>query len=186
MPRVGYLGGLARSTDLACAVGGMESRARGGDDGHRRVAQGSGGVPRRPALQRPCVEARRERSAFPAEPSRNDKCPSAYERGDSCFGPVCEGRTPPLQSSARAVRSTNPSPSIRRRGSRLAEPWFVHGEGIGVRATACPASTRIPSTRKARMCGPSLGADAGTRTPDPIITSDVLYQLSYVGVRAKV
>jgi hypothetical protein len=25
-------------------------------------------------------------------------------------------------------------------------------------------------------------ADAGTRTPDPIITSDVLYQLSYVGV----
>ena len=26
-------------------------------------------------------------------------------------------------------------------------------------------------------------ADAGTRTPDPIITSDVLYQLSYVGER---
>lgn len=26
-------------------------------------------------------------------------------------------------------------------------------------------------------------ADAGTRTPDPIITSDVLYQLSYVGLR---
>src|SRR3954453_14339274 len=25
-------------------------------------------------------------------------------------------------------------------------------------------------------------ADGGTRTPDPIITSDVLYQLSYVGV----
>ena len=29
-------------------------------------------------------------------------------------------------------------------------------------------------------------ADAGTRTPDPIITSDVLYQLSYVGKRASV
>ena len=28
-----------------------------------------------------------------------------------------------------------------------------------------------------------LRADAGTRTPDPIITSDVLYQLSYVGRR---
>ena len=26
-------------------------------------------------------------------------------------------------------------------------------------------------------------ADEGTRTPDPIITSDVLYQLSYVGPR---
>jgi hypothetical protein len=27
-------------------------------------------------------------------------------------------------------------------------------------------------------------ADAGTRTPDPFITSEVLYQLSYVGVKA--
>jgi hypothetical protein len=27
-------------------------------------------------------------------------------------------------------------------------------------------------------------ADAGTRTPDPFITSEVLYQLSYVGKRA--
>ena len=26
-------------------------------------------------------------------------------------------------------------------------------------------------------------ADAGTRTPDPFITSEVLYQLSYVGDR---
>jgi hypothetical protein len=26
-----------------------------------------------------------------------------------------------------------------------------------------------------------LRADAGTRTPDPFITSEVLYQLSYVG-----
>jgi hypothetical protein len=25
-------------------------------------------------------------------------------------------------------------------------------------------------------------ADAGTRTPDPFITSEVLYQLSYVGI----
>ena len=28
---------------------------------------------------------------------------------------------------------------------------------------------------------PLLEADGETRTPDPIITSDVLYQLSYVG-----
>lgn len=26
-----------------------------------------------------------------------------------------------------------------------------------------------------------MRADAGTRTPDPFITSEVLYQLSYVG-----
>ena len=30
--------------------------------------------------------------------------------------------------------------------------------------------------------GAFLRADAGTRTPDPFITSEVLYQLSYVGV----
>ena len=29
----------------------------------------------------------------------------------------------------------------------------------------------------------SQEADGGTRTPDPFITSEVLYQLSYVGVR---
>lgn len=28
------------------------------------------------------------------------------------------------------------------------------------------------------------GADEGTRTPDPIITNDVLYQLSYSGLVA--
>ncbi len=27
------------------------------------------------------------------------------------------------------------------------------------------------------------GAGEGTRTPDPIITNDVLYQLSYTGIR---
>lgn len=34
---------------------------------------------------------------------------------------------------------------------------------------------------KSRICG----AAEGTRTPDPIITNDVLYQLSYCGNRAK-
>jgi hypothetical protein len=32
-----------------------------------------------------------------------------------------------------------------------------------------------------RIACKSHEADGGTRTPDPIITSDVLYQLSYVG-----
>jgi hypothetical protein len=33
--------------------------------------------------------------------------------------------------------------------------------------------------------GDSSEADGGTRTPDPIITSDVLYQLSYVGAATR-
>ncbi len=33
------------------------------------------------------------------------------------------------------------------------------------------------------MCFPKkAGAAEGTRTPDPIITNDVLYQLSYSGI----
>jgi hypothetical protein len=39
-------------------------------------------------------------------------------------------------------------------------------------ASAGPLSGGQPASRE---------ADGGTRTPDPIITSDVLYQLSYVG-----
>jgi hypothetical protein len=35
--------------------------------------------------------------------------------------------------------------------------------------------------QRALRCRLAREADGGTRTPDPIITSDVLYQLSYVG-----
>ena len=34
---------------------------------------------------------------------------------------------------------------------------------------------------EARICGGFTEADARTRTGDPFITSEVLYQLSYVG-----
>ena len=39
-----------------------------------------------------------------------------------------------------------------------------------------------PGKEKPAVSSGSLEADGGTRTPDPIITSDVLYKLSYVGV----
>jgi hypothetical protein len=31
----------------------------------------------------------------------------------------------------------------------------------------------------------SIEADAGTRTPDPLLTMEVLYQLSYVGIELR-
>ncbi len=34
------------------------------------------------------------------------------------------------------------------------------------------------------LLGEGFGAAEGTRTPDPIITNDVLYQLSYSGLVA--
>src|SRR4029078_6802567 len=46
--------------------------------------------------------------------------------------------------------------------------------GCSVSTSAAPVSVRRRAERADR-------ADAGTRTPDPFITSEVLYQLSYVG-----
>ena len=46
---------------------------------------------------------------------------------------------------------------------------------------ADPVMDYVPAKTKAQLCGAFVRADGGTRTPDPIITSDVLYQLSYVG-----
>ena len=50
-------------------------------------------------------------------------------------------------------------------------------------ATLTRAATRMPPApvEMSLFIGLSGEADGGTRTPDPIITSDVLYQLSYVG-----
>ena len=41
-----------------------------------------------------------------------------------------------------------------------------------------------PAGRNNRLCAAISRADAGTRTPDPFITNEVLYQLSYVGAGA--
>ncbi len=50
----------------------------------------------------------------------------------------------------------------------------------------CPLNFH-PATTGARCClhfglSEKDGAGEGTRTPDPIITNDVLYQLSYTGI----
>ena len=44
-------------------------------------------------------------------------------------------------------------------------------------------NAHMEARRTAVLQGKETGADAGNRTPDPIITSDVLCQLSYVGPR---
>jgi hypothetical protein len=45
----------------------------------------------------------------------------------------------------------------------------------------CTTERWLPSKQKLRLSGAFLRADARTRTGDPFITSEVLYQLSYVG-----
>ena len=44
----------------------------------------------------------------------------------------------------------------------------------------------LETSETAREQGPFVQADGGTRTPDPFITSEVLYQLSYVGADRRV
>jgi hypothetical protein len=45
---------------------------------------------------------------------------------------------------------------------------------VGGQTPCRPAKEKLPRKNLSQ-------ADAGTRTPDPFITSEVLYQLSYVG-----
>jgi hypothetical protein len=49
-----------------------------------------------------------------------------------------------------------------------------HQSKVEHRPSSAPAAATVPTAATPE-------ADGGTRTPDPIITSDVLYQLSYVG-----
>jgi hypothetical protein len=61
------------------------------------------------------------------------------------------------------------------RGQGPSRPRSAHQNGEGQEENAPkPPQARLPTAGTSE-------ADGGTRTPDPIITSDVLYQLSYVG-----
>ena len=79
-------------------------------------------------------------------------------------------------------RQASATPAHVARRAR-ARPIPSH-EGKGYVAIRTPwpdADNRRAGKEKPRLGGAFLRADGGTRTPDPIITSDVLYQLSYVG-----
>ena len=65
---------------------------------------------------------------------------------------------------------------------RSAENMIRKARATSVR----PRRRRQVRKQKLRLSGAFLRADARTRTGDPFITSEVLYQLSYVGRRARV
>ena len=66
-------------------------------------------------------------------------------------------------------------------------PAFVQ-ERVKEWLTAELCVVQVAGARRARSPEPAsaVEADARTRTGDPIITSDVLYQLSYVGAASMV
>ena len=79
--------------------------------------------------------------------------------------------------SQPARRSTQPRAD---RVSSGVQPLDRDGQtGRHIDASTDASADRV--CRNAPVHGAFLRADGGTRTPDPIITSDVLYQLSYVG-----
>ena len=72
-------------------------------------------------------------------------------------------------------------------GARPHDPAAVHQLGQTLSGAAWPR--RFETSTKEQRCsrrrdvsGLSLRADEGTRTPDPLLTMEVLYQLSYVGM----
>src|SRR5688572_12618935 len=81
----------------------------------------------------------------------------------------------------RSSASTVPSPATgARHAIRLLEALNAPNPSGGAARTArAPQSptepTETPSTRR------TTEADEGTRTPDPLLTMEVLYRLSYVG-----
>ena len=59
--------------------------------------------------------------------------------------------------------------------------YFAKRLGPDWRIDLIPELGREYVDRRVRVFFAKMQADAGTRTPDPFITSEVLYQLSYVG-----
>ncbi len=55
---------------------------------------------------------------------------------------------------------------------------------MGVHGVRYVWMERLPRKRQRRLDLEKYGAGEGTRTPGPIITNDVLYQLSYTGAGA--
>ena len=65
----------------------------------------------------------------------------------------------------------------------MSRPLWRQGHGARIQP---PLSPEARGPRASRICPPSTRADARIRTADPFITSEVLYQLSYVGGVARV
>ena len=104
---------------------------------------------------------------------------------------LCDGSSPQITKTRRGPRS------VLGRGKRGQEtvggiePLFDLGGLLRYRSVHLVQSTGTVRRRDPASQGKGIhpsascekdGAGEGTRTPDPIITNDVLYQLSYTGI----
>ena len=91
-----------------------------------------------------------------------------------------EARRPDARASSGITRSNGITRESRRRDRRLrSQPVFRLLSSL---LESCPSISGVSSGSAASPVSERrFGAARGIRTPDPIITNDVLYQLSYCG-----
>ena len=80
-----------------------------------------------------------------------------------------------------AGRKRSAEPRRRDAGLDSPSPWSPAGARHSRRSRARLAETTRTGAAPCATSSRTRRADAGIRTPDPFITSEVLYQLSYVG-----
>jgi hypothetical protein len=98
-------------------------------------------------------------------------------RHDRRAGPICP--TPqPCRTSHKPAGPIHPAHGAHT-GDYCSYPKRTQPGRCRLYAPGCWGS--VASAMGARGAQRGVRADAGTRTPDPFITSEVLYQLSYVG-----
>ena len=122
------------------------------------------------------------RAQPPSDPPRNR--PRRYPQ--RCGPSACRETRPSEPRLSRPRRRTKPPPRRlpRRRSSLLRpeSPWRPLEGRYGCRPSHCDLVHGVRSPAEARPSTATSGrADARTRTGDFFITSEVLYQLSYVG-----
>ena len=93
------------------------------------------------------------------------------ERKEPTRGLEPAGRGPGPGTDAQ-----NPKPTLG-----LEPAGRCPGPGMDAQNQSRRWDSNPPDDVRDRAWMPRTRADAGTRTPDPFITSEVLYQLSYVG-----
>jgi hypothetical protein len=114
----------------------------------------------------------------PASASARARCQAAPKLAPSARSAASRSRS----SASRGSDGTATRLSLNRRADAVQRP--VGQEHLVPHLVPHARSDRQPENEKPRRSGAFGGADERIRTADPFITSEVLYQLSYVGAAA--
>ncbi len=159
------------STRPSCRACTRRETARGGD---RERSRGAGALRRGAARGRPASGLKRERP---------DKFPCATPRHHRSSDFVT-GAGRPVADRSRRSGGLDAEPVAEKRCRRQPEDPFRTCSSRISPATSTWTSSGVPAGQAATTMTPASSnpqAQTGTRTPDPFLTMEVLYQLSYLG-----